>query len=1481
MAGDDSPGRPDIRAGRDSYAAGGDIHVSRAAGPGGNYFEAVYLGVPASEPHREHTLLALPRKARVFTGRESALADLLALLGPDRSADGQPRAAVITGLPGIGKTELAVQAAYAALENGWFPGGALFIDMRGYDQERAMTAGAALDGLLRAAGVPAEDILPEDHRPGQFASVMAGKAAEGRPVLVVIDNVASADIAEALLPAAGGALVTTRHTMTSLRAPQIGLDELSEAAAVEMLAGELRERWATDARVADQQEDAIAIARFCGQLPLALYIVAALLAEDTSRPLSSMASDLREADTRLDEMSYQGPEGVRAVSAAFDLSYRQLDDEQKRVLRLLPLNLGQEIATEAVAAMAELPVRTARWRLAELRRAHLISSGRPHRGNGRWRMHDLISLYVSGLPAEPADLRAAGLRLLAYYRSSTWAATQLLDPAASRPADSPFANRREALEWLDAEYPNLTPFGSMVLAGPGIAPNLTTDLFLWLWRYFELRRRTDDWITLTGQALAVARAFGDRGREGEALTKLGGALRQARRFDEAASACRDAISIQRELGNRPAEGVALNNLAAALLAADRYEEAVVAARDAAGIFQENGDRHREGIAISHLGGALTGTGQYAEGVAAYEKAAAIFREVSDRHGESLVLTSLGNALRLGGRGLEEAIDLHRRSAEGMEQAGDHYSQGQALVNLTAALIEAAHFDEAVAAGRKAVALLQDGKDLHSLGGALVNLGSALMETGQPDGAVGALGDAVTAYRRSGDLDAVAETQISLGTVLEQAGNREAAIEIFRNTAEMCRRTANGRGEGRALGSLGYALFTAKQYSEAVATLRAALAAARTAKDPEGQAKALFFLATALGHDHADEAISAYRDAAEMLRQAGREELALLASDALRLAESVKRMREMLDAWVAAGRFEDLIADYRASAKFASQVADRDIVGVRAADVAGSLYRAKRFGQAIPLLEEAVTEFRAAGSLERERAARAELEAVKKAQLDARASADTLARALRSARSDSQGNVQAVQAAFDDARRHLGPQDARFFRLLSASPGPDISLEAAAILAAGQALTLPGLKKLSDLAIARRHQVLFRLMSDLLGKNAEIARGALAVLAQMRLVERDPANPERWRRPAAIRPFAAEEGREHAEQDRREPTRTLMHLYYLAGALASSVPLSAGVITPALHRIRGRAQGLRWLAAEYQNLLAAVRDASDDDLGAVIALDLTRSLTSSTLLERHLDDALVLGPIARRAARRLRDRHAEAAVLSNLGNHLTLAGQPDKAITALREALAIYQDLDDRDGEGVTLTYLGRALTRAGQFAEAADGLHAAIAIHRQSGQRFSEAGALSGLGVLLDTTGQLDQAVTAFQDADRIYREREISDHYHRAGTLVQLAGTLRKAGRHDEAVKAYLKAVTLAQLAWNQPLAAVALARLAEAYRATGRQSEADAALQEAAQAADEAEKAADGAAGSGYPDPVRSTAEPAVRPAFPWALPSPGLSFPVGSAP
>lgn len=163
-------------AGRRRYGA------TRNTISGGIYYEPVLQGrdfrgvnisvtIPAAAPV---ALAQLPRLVAGFTGRDAELAMMTGLLNP--AAPPTAVVSAVTGLAGVGKTALAIQAGHAARQRGWFTGGVLFIDLHGYD-EAPVEPGQALDALLRALGVAAEHIPSEDEaRAGLYRSVLAGSA---------------------------------------------------------------------------------------------------------------------------------------------------------------------------------------------------------------------------------------------------------------------------------------------------------------------------------------------------------------------------------------------------------------------------------------------------------------------------------------------------------------------------------------------------------------------------------------------------------------------------------------------------------------------------------------------------------------------------------------------------------------------------------------------------------------------------------------------------------------------------------------------------------------------------------------------------------------------------------------------------------------------------------------------------------------------------------------------------------------------------------------------------------------------------------------------------------------------------------------------------------------------------------------------------------------------------------------------------------
>ena len=180
----------------------------------------------------------LPPPVAGFAGRDAELARL------DAIGDSQPdeasavTIAVITGTAGVGKTALAVTWAHRVATR--FPGGQLYVDLRGFDPAgHALDPGQALRGFFEALAVPPERIPQAlDDQVALYRSLLAGQR-----VLVLLDNARDAAQVRPLLPGSPGclAIVTSRNHLTGLIAGHgaypLGLDLLTPAGARELLAG--------------------------------------------------------------------------------------------------------------------------------------------------------------------------------------------------------------------------------------------------------------------------------------------------------------------------------------------------------------------------------------------------------------------------------------------------------------------------------------------------------------------------------------------------------------------------------------------------------------------------------------------------------------------------------------------------------------------------------------------------------------------------------------------------------------------------------------------------------------------------------------------------------------------------------------------------------------------------------------------------------------------------------------------------------------------------------------------------------------------------------------------------------------------------------------------------------------------------------------------------------------------------------------------
>ena len=744
-------------------------------------------------------LAQLPAPVAGFTGRETELAEVTGLLNPAAGA-GAVVVSAVAGLAGVGKTALTIQAAHAALTNGWFGGGVLYLDLHGYD-DQAVQPAQALDALLRALAIPAEQIpAGVDERAALYRSALA---AITDPVLVVADNASAEAQVRPLLPGAGPhrVLVTSRHTLAGLGARLLDVEILNEQAGIALLDKTLRGARPGDDRITSDTGAARRLVAVCGGLPLALRITAALLTADSTLTAAELAVQLADEISRLQTLHYDdgGRTSAPSVAAAFDLSYRRLNAAAAQLFRLLPVDTGPDISTSAAAVLAGKPAGQVRATLGRLLQAHLVEPAGT--GAGRWRMHDLLRLYARQIPATQAHVEEIGQardRLLDYYLNRARAADTHVRALSGTPVPDRITGREQALAWLDAERRNL--IAAVTIAASTGRARIALYLPLCLFEYLNWRRRFDDLLTVLTISRDASRHLGDQANEAAALNCLGLALASVRRFDEAITALQGTAAICRETGHRHGEGSALTNLSHALAEVRRFDEAIAACRDAAAIFQQTGDRRSAGTALNNLALALANVRRFDEAITAFQDATAIYRETNDRHGEAMALSNLGLFLPEVQR-FDEAITACKDAAVICREIGERHGEGTVLANLGNALRAVRQFDEAIATHQAAAAIYRETGDRHGEGMALTNLANVLAQVRRFNSAITAYHDAAAIFWETGDKHSEGVTLNNLGIVLGNMRRFEEAITTLQRAAAICRETGDKQGEDVAINDL--------------------------------------------------------------------------------------------------------------------------------------------------------------------------------------------------------------------------------------------------------------------------------------------------------------------------------------------------------------------------------------------------------------------------------------------------------------------------------------------------------------------------------------------------------------------------------------------------------------------------------------------------------------------------------------------------------
>ncbi len=624
------------------------------------------LGVLA-EPGALPPNTCLPyRRNEDFTGRQDTLLQLAKLLLPRPDTAGEVKGAVaITGMGGLGKTQLAVEFAYRY--GRYYPGGVYWIsfaEAQNVAEEVAAIGGERGMGLFQEA----ERLTLAD----QVGRVQRAWQ-EPLPRLLIFDNCEEEDLLTEWLPVTGGCrvLITCRrgnwsreHQITTL-----SLSVLSPAESVSFLQQLVP-------RVTDQE--AAEIAAEMGHLPLALHLAGSFLRRYPQVSAVQYLAQLRSKKL-LQHPSLQGrgithsPTGHELeVARTFSVNLKQLDPSMetdavarqilaraacfapgKPVARNLLLSTVQANSEELLANL-----------LAEDGLARLVALGfLKMESDGFVVMHPLLVAFtkdsVLDSGAQVAVEQAMLLHLspqleevrylgkltfsLDNLRFVTDTALKLSSEQAPRLAAALGRHLREIGEFKSAQLvlekaiaaaEKVGDIGTLGRAGVLLSRALESQgIDKDALQYLE---RAEYWLRMANPPNPVWLAEALH-RKGWVFFRLG-----------QASAAQKAANESRELGEEAHHLYTIGNsynllgVIAYYLLSD-HELASRYLIQALGLFREIGDRFAEGTVLTNLGENARIQGNYPEARRYYQASVETAQEIGNRTREMIYLLNLSSA----------------------------------------------------------------------------------------------------------------------------------------------------------------------------------------------------------------------------------------------------------------------------------------------------------------------------------------------------------------------------------------------------------------------------------------------------------------------------------------------------------------------------------------------------------------------------------------------------------------------------------------------------------------------------------------------------------------------------------------------------------------------------------------------------------------------------------------------------------------------
>jgi predicted ATPase/DNA-binding SARP family transcriptional activator len=630
----------------------------------------------------------LPMPITSFVGRQGELADVGRLLA-------RARLVTLTGVGGVGKTRLGLEAARTILDD--LADGAWFVDL------------ARLAAPELVAGEVAVALGVADEAGTQPTDRLVGYLRE-REALIVLDNCehlveACGALARVVLAQGPGVriLATSRVPLgvggeVVYPVPPMSLSSDGAGGGVgrsEAAALFLERAIAANPAMAVERVDGEVVERICADLeglPLALELAAA---RTRSLALPEIAGRLRDRFRFLVSWRRLATARHQTLREAMDWSYELLAPDARRVLDRLSVCAGgcDLAAATAICEMADdMVTLDAIERLLD---ASLVTPIRTPSGTSRYQLLETVREYGAARLAESGELAAARQAHARHYAA--------LAVAAALPIRTG-ADGSEYLARLATERDNLrAALGWLRDAGDPVELLRVTEALWWYWWVRAEATEGRTWLTAAIAGAGGAAAAKEPGMRAAALLGLSGLAWSEGDFDAAASAAYEGEALFEKLHNDAECGRAWNFIGVieggrrdttrAIMAFDRSIELYRAAADIAPEARARG----LATALDNRASAALDRNDLVAAERGFEEARSVYAAQNPGKETAMYDLHLGTVAALQGR-LREARPL-------LAQALEHYGSEGFLQYTTECLESIAWIANADGQHRDAATLL--------------------------------------------------------------------------------------------------------------------------------------------------------------------------------------------------------------------------------------------------------------------------------------------------------------------------------------------------------------------------------------------------------------------------------------------------------------------------------------------------------------------------------------------------------------------------------------------------------------------------------------------------------------------------------------------------------------------------------------------------------------------------------------------------------